>query len=187
MHILCLISSFLLLLTTMAKADERPFVSDNKKAEYLKTLQFSGSSLNASVDDMIEHFKAQGYNNVQDRPFGIKGRNVTMRNIEAMGSSVAVVDVPSTGMRSTTIGLRSFSKGKTWKDMPYSTDLQNVIDTLCVGKLTQNASRTESVNCSESSGILYIAAHIMNDFGVKYRLNIMATGDAMLSLNYSHD
>ncbi len=187
MRILCIISGFLLLLTTVARAEERPFVSDSAHAEYLKTLQFSGISLNASVDDMIEHFKAQGYDNVQDMPLGLKGRNVTMRNPSAMGSSVTIMDAPSTGVRNATIGLRSISKGKAWKDMPYSADLQNIIDTLCNGKLEQDTSRTESIHCAESTGILYIFAHVTNDLGVKYRLNVMATADAMLRLSYSHD
>ncbi|MGH1403013.1 MAG: hypothetical protein ACRBDL_02100 [Alphaproteobacteria bacterium] len=110
-----------------------------------------------------------------------------MRNPDAMGSSVTIVDVPSTGVRNVTIGVRSLSKGATWKDMPYSADLQNVIDTLCSGKLEQNTSRTESVHCAESAGILYIFAYVTNDSGVKYRFNIMATTDAMLRINYSHD
>lgn len=187
MRILFFISGFLLLLTTVARAEERPFLSDGAHAEYLKTLQFSGTSLNTSVDDMIEHFKTQGYDNVQDMPLGLKGRNVTMRNPNAMGSSVTIMDVPSTGVRNVTIGVRSISKGKAWKDMPYSVDLQNIIDTLCSGEVEQKTSPTESIHCAESAEILYIFAHVTNDLGVKYRLNIMATGDAMLRLSYSHD
>lgn len=106
----------------------------------METLDFSGISLNASVDELIEHFKAQGYRNIQDMPLGLKGRNVSMRNPDAMGSSVTIMDVPSTGVRNATIGLRSASKGKTWKDMPYGSDLQSIIGTLCDGKLEQKNS-----------------------------------------------
>lgn len=187
MRIVSFLSVFLLLLPNVAKAEDRPFISDNVQAEYLKTLEFSGISLNASVDELIEHFKEQGYSSVQDMPLGLKGRNVSMRNPNAMGSSITIMDVPSTGVRNATIGLRSASKGKTWKDMPYSSDLQSIVDTLCDGKIEQESSQTEAIHCEEDSGILYIFAHVTGDSGVKYRLNVMATADSMLRVSYSHD
>jgi len=187
MRIVSFLSVFLLLLPNVAKAEDRPFISDNVQAEYLETLEFSGISLNASVDELIEHFKAQGFSNVQDMPLGLKGRNVSMRNPNAMGSSITIADVPSTGVRNATIGLRSASKGKTWKDMPYGSDLQSIVDTLCDSKLAQKISQTEAIHCAEDSGILYIFAHVTDDSGVQYRLNVMATADSMLRVSYSHD
>lgn len=187
MRIVSFLSVFLLLLPNVAKAEDRPFISDNAQAEYLKTLEFSGILLNASVDELIEHFKAQGFSNVQDMPLGLKGRNVSMRSPNAMGSSITIMDVPTTGVRNATIGLRSASKGKTWKDMPYGSDLQSIIDALCDGKIEKESSQTEAVHCAEDSGILYIFAHVTDDSGVKYRLNVMATTDSMLRVSYSHD
>ena len=187
MRILCMFSVFLVLLTNVAKADDRPFTSDNTQAEYLKTLEFSGILLNASVDELIEHFKAQGFSHIQDMPLGLKGRNVSMRNPDAMGSSVTIMDVPSTGVRNATIGLRSASKGKTWKVMPYGSDLQGIVDTLCDGKIEQESSQAEAIHCAEDSGILYIFAHVTDDSGVKYRLNVMATAASMLRVSYSHN
>lgn len=186
MRILCFLSA-LLFLSAAVKADDRPFVSDNAKAEYLKTLTFSGISLNAAVEQLIEHFKAQGFSNIQEMPLGLNGRNVTLRNPDAMGSSIAIMDVPSTGVRNVTIGLRSASNGKTWKDMPYSSELQSVIDTLCGGELKQKTSQAEAVHCAESAGILYAFAHVTNEPGVKYRLSVMATADSMLRISYYHD
>ena len=187
MRILYFFSAFLLLLITLAKADERPFVRDNAQAEYLKALKFSGIPFNAAVDDLIEHFKVLGFSNVLDMPLGLKGRNVTLRNLDAMGSSVTIMDVPSTGVRNVTIGLRSVSQGKAWRDMSYSSDLQSIIDTLCDGKLEKNTSQAEAVHCAETTGILYVFANINDETGVKYRLNIMATTDSMLRISYSHN
>ena len=187
MRIVSFLFIFLLLLPNAAKAEDRPFISDNVQAEYLKTLEFSGISLNASVDELIEHFKGQGYSSVQDMPLGLKGRNVSMRNPNAMGSSIAIMDVPSTGVRNAIIGIRNASKGKAWRDMPYGSDLESIVDTLCDGKLAQKSSQAEAVHCAEGNGILYIFAHVTDESGVKYRLNIMATADSMLRMSYHHD
>lgn len=187
MRIVSFLSIFLLLLPNAAKAENRPFISDNVQAAYLETLEFAGISLNASVDELIEHFKASGYSSVQDMPLGLKGRNVTLRNPEAVGHSVAIMDVPSTGVRSVTIGVRSISSGGSWRDMSYGSDLQNIIDILCGGEVKDYISETEPLHCAESAGILYIYARVTNDAGVKYRLDIMATADSMLRIGYSHD
>lgn len=187
MRVLCFFSAFFFLLATASQAGERPFISDHTQAEYLKTVEFLGISLNAPVEGLIEHFKLQGYINVQDMPLGLKGRNVTMRNPSAMGSSVTIIDVPSTGMRKTSIGLRATSTGKGWRDTPYSSDLQGIIDTVCEGDLEQITSQIEAIHCAESAGILYVFANVTDSSGVKYRLEIMATADAMLRISYSHD